>query len=104
VHIPKRFSEDDVTLNRIEFTQFRDDAAYNGEWIGLLKCSAAGSEHMRNALLELSEMENFNSLKMPDLLNYIIAKGVDVNVLYIDGNWLDVDNFQDLKRVMEFNQ
>lgn len=100
----KEFTEDAVSLQHIEFTEFNDAMPYDGEWIGLLKCSPAGTEHLRNALLELAEKEEFNSLKMPDLLNLITAKGVIVNVLYIDGNWLDVDNIQDLKRVMEFNQ
>jgi prepilin-type processing-associated H-X9-DG protein len=33
---------------------------------------------------------------MADLLSDLISKKIKINVLYIDGHWLDIDNVRDL--------
>jgi len=98
----KKFSEEPVFLKRISFTELKNSDQFDGEWIGLLKTNPSGSDILRITLDEMSRKENFNKLKMPDLLNTLIGKGVQIKVIFIDGNWLDVDNVSDLSNVLAY--
>lgn len=77
-------------------------AKINGEWIGLLKASARGAEALRDALDELGLREDFRRLRFDDLFNHLVAKGEHVQVLYVTGHWLDVDDLEDLARAQAF--
>lgn len=99
----KNFSEEPVFLKSIQFKSLEKTDQFDGEWIGLIKTSRKGTEILKKALEEISEIQNFNKMKLPDLLNTLIEKGVSVKVVYIDGHWLDVDNLHDLKNVIEYH-
>jgi phosphoenolpyruvate phosphomutase len=74
----------------------------NGEWIGLAKFSAKGSELLR---AELDSMKSDGSLvtaSMNDLFNRLIDGGAKPQVVYITGNWLDVNDAFDLARARNF--
>jgi phosphoenolpyruvate phosphomutase len=92
----RSFDESKVSL--IKMTSVHDGSSVNGEWIGLMKCSKKGSALLSNKLEELSKQSNFTSMNIDSLLNGLIADGVEVRVLYIEGNWLDVDTLQDYTR------
>lgn len=74
----------------------------HGEWIGLVKTSAKGSQILRAALAELSQFPDFKTLRFDDLFRHLLAAGRSIRVLYIAGHWLDVDNLDDLSAANAF--
>ena len=86
-------------------TEIGHDFAANdihGEWIGLAKFSAAGSERVRK---EIEAMQNDGSAKnasMVDLFERLLKSGENIRVIYISGHWLDIDNADDLADAQKF--
>jgi len=76
--------------------------AIHGEWIGLIKTTSRGSDLIEAALAELSRRADFRTLRFDDLFKHLIAKEKRVQVLYVTGHWLDVDNLDDLARAQAF--
>ncbi|HET6889180.1 MAG TPA: phosphoenolpyruvate mutase [Candidatus Udaeobacter sp.] len=74
----------------------------HGEWIGLIKTTANGSAGLCDALDVLSKRRNFCRLRFDDLFNYLVSKGQRVQVLYITGQWLDLDHVEDLAQAHAF--
>lgn len=98
----KEFSEEPVFLKSIKFTELAKTDQFDGEWIGLVKSNTAGSAIIKTELEVMSKQDNFEKMKMPDLLSNLINKGIQIKVVYIDGHWLDVDNLKDLRNVAAF--
>ncbi len=98
----KEFSEEPVFLKSIKFSELKSADQYDGEWIGLIKSNSAGSAIIKTELEAMSRLENFEKLKMPDLLSNLINKEIQIKVVYIDGHWLDIDNLKDLRNVAAF--
>jgi len=92
----KEYDETPVFLKSIEFKELSPNEIYDGEWIGVLKSNPKGSEAIAASLEELSGKPDFKKMKMADLLSDLISKKIKINVLYIDGHWLDIDNVRDL--------
>lgn len=70
----------------------------HGLWMGFLKCSAAGSQHLQR-LLEgqaATNLEELKSKSMVALLNDLVADGHEIRVLYSSGHWLDIDSVEDV--------
>jgi len=63
-----------------------------------MKLSSAGAEMISGVLSELSEDSSFNDMTTPNLLQHLVERNIPVNVLYIDGHWLDIDSLGDLER------
>ena len=74
----------------------------HGEWIGLMRATEKGSEMLRGALEELAGEPNFDKMKMGDLFNHLIRRDVSIGVSYIEGHWMDVDNYKDYDEVQVF--
>ena len=74
----------------------------HGEWIGLLKTTSRGSTALRSALTILSRRPDFRQLRFDDLLSHLVHEGQRVQVLYITGQWLDVDDLDDLAQAQTF--
>jgi phosphoenolpyruvate phosphomutase len=95
------YFDDEVSeLTRLDSAMSEGEA--NGEWIGLAKFSAKGSELLR---AELDNMKSDGSLakaSMNDLFNRLIDGGAKPQVVYITGNWLDVNDAFDLARARNF--
>lgn len=92
----KSFDQEAPLLKSIRFGRTKDGAqAVHGEWIGLLKSSELGTAKLVSAMEELAKLSAFKQFKLPDLLNYMIEKGQEIRVLYINGHWLDIDNTKD---------
>lgn len=95
------YFDDEVSeLTRLDSAMTENDAS--GEWIGLAKFSAKGSELLR---AELDSMKSDGSLakaSMNDLFNRLIDGGAKPQVVYITGNWLDVNDAFDLARARNF--
>ena len=68
----------------------------DGQWIGLIKTNNKGSKIIKDELKILSKQKKFNSLTIPDLFNSLIKKKKKISVLYIAGQWLNVNDVFDL--------
>ena len=95
-----RYDEEDAFLVTAGPDLARDQI--HGEWIGLMKTTASGSAAIKQTLTELSTRADFRTLRFDDLLNHLVADGQRVQVLYITGHWLDVDDLEDLARAQAF--
>ena len=58
--------------------------------------SCQGSKIINDELKILSKQKKFNSLTIPDLFNSLIKKKKKISVLYIAGQWLNVNDVFDL--------
>jgi L-glutamine-phosphate cytidylyltransferase len=69
----------------------------NGQFTGLIKCTKYGTKILFN---EIDRLMNDNSIDknmyMTDLLMHLISKGLAIDTLPVDGNWLEIDTDQDL--------
>jgi phosphoenolpyruvate phosphomutase len=74
----------------------------SGRFIGMLRVQGAGREWLAAALATLRGRPGSSGLSIPDLLNYLVAEGRPVRVLYIHGHWLDVNSLADLERAGDF--
>jgi len=68
----------------------------------LIKTTARGSAAICDALGALSKLPDFRRLRFDDLFNYLVSSGQRVQALYITGQWLDVDDLEDLARAQAF--
>lgn len=96
------YNEAPAELKGIQFGKASDNKGAHGEWIGLVKTNKVGSEALNRTLEELSKTAEFNKLKLPDLMNKLIEKNVKINVMYIDGHWMDVDSYADVSKGQKF--
>jgi len=91
-----------------EEAELRDIGAHlkpeqvHGEWIGLMKTTANGTQALQKALTELQARPNFRSLHFDDLFRHLLAAGHTIRVVYITGHWLDVDSLDDLTAANAF--
>lgn len=68
-----------------------------GIWTGLLKVSRAIQPVLWDTLKMLLQQDQITTIgRMPTLLNELIALGYPIHVIYITGDWLDVDEVQDM--------
>jgi phosphoenolpyruvate phosphomutase len=96
----KEYFEQTVTLKRMG--NDLNDKHVHGEWIGLFKVTSQSARVLCRVLDSLSTRSDFKKLRMSDLFNEMIAQGNKINVVYIRGHWLDVDDLQDLSRASAF--
>ena len=68
----------------------------HGEWMGFLKIGPEVMATFSSVLHEILASEGGNAAKMPSILNAMIARGVQVRVIYTTGNWLDIDSVEDV--------
>ena len=95
-----RYDEEDAFLTAIG--PGLDPANIHGEWIGLMKMNSRGSAKVKAALEELGGRPDFRKLRFDDLFKHLLEQEQRVQVLYITGHWLDVDDLEDLSRAQTF--
>jgi phosphoenolpyruvate phosphomutase len=95
-----RYDEEDAFLSKMG--PDLSPEKIHGEWIGLIKTTARGSAAVCDALDVLSKRLDFRRLRFDDLFNHLVSQGQPVQVLYITGQWLDVDDLEDLARAQAF--
>jgi phosphoenolpyruvate phosphomutase len=74
----------------------------HGEWIGLLRLSAAGVDLVKQELTAIKDEGGLDQATMVDLIGRLIAKGAKPQVVYISGHWLDVNDAFGLARARNF--
>ena len=67
-----------------------------------MKMSSRGSAQVKAALEELAGRADFRKLRFDDLFKHLLKQKQRVQVLYITGHWLDVDDLDDLSRAQTF--
>ena len=70
----------------------------SGEFIGLIKLSTKGAETVKRELAAMKSEGVLDTADLPSLLNRLIASGEPIEVLYVTGHWLDVDDAFDLAK------
>jgi phosphoenolpyruvate phosphomutase len=96
----KKYNDAPAELKGITYGKV--GANVHGEWIGLLKANKVGADAMAKTIDELAATSNFTELKLTHLMNKLIEKGVKINVMYINGHWLDIDSYADVSRGQKF--
>jgi phosphoenolpyruvate phosphomutase len=76
--------------------------AADGEWVGLAALSAQGAEVVRAELDAMRTDGTLASAGLPQLFSRIAERGHPVNVVYVAGHWLDVDDAFDLAKARDF--
>ncbi len=68
----------------------------DAEWIGLARLTAAGAGRVRDTLEMLAAEGSLKTASMPQLFQRLLDDGEEIRVVYIAGQWLDVDDAFDL--------
>ena len=84
-----------VTLEAIWSDTAGADVAH-GEFIGLTKLSADGAALVRGTLDAMGKDGTLDAADLPDVFARLVAEGAAIDVLYVTGHWLDVDDAFDL--------
>jgi len=92
--------EEPVSLRRIGNDLAPLEA--HGEWIGLARLSARGSAVLRAELEAMSADGSLARASLLEVFSRLIAAGHEVGVVYVVGDWLDVDDAFDLARARNF--
>ena len=66
------------------------------------RLSARGSELVGAELEALSKDGLLAKASLIDLFHRLAGKGHEIRVIYVPGQWLDVDNVQDLRAAGQF--
>ena len=73
-----------------------DVEAADGEWVGLMKLTDAGAARVSAELDSMADDGTLARAGLTDLLRRLIQAGEKPAVVYITGNWLDVNDAFDL--------
>lgn len=79
-----------------------DEADVAGEWIGLAQLSAEGAQRVRAEIEAMRADGTLQTASMLDLFQRLIGKGQAIRVVYVSGQWLDVDDAADILKAGEF--
>ncbi|MEA5571740.1 phosphoenolpyruvate mutase [Calothrix sp. UHCC 0171] len=97
----------DVNLLKISKNQQMESnknySKSHGRWIGMLRCQGQGKQWIEAALCQLQTQPEFNKMNLADLCNHLISQGKTIKVLYIRGNWLDINSLDDLDLAFQLN-
>ncbi len=74
----------------------------HGEWMGLAKLSARGSAIVRQAIEAMRADGTLPKASLPDLFTRLVGEGHPIRVVYVAGQWLDVDDAADLAEAGKF--
>ncbi len=78
------------------------EAERHGEWTGLMKIAPRAQGPLREAVAGLLASARGPRPEISELLNELVAAGLDIQVAYTTGNWLDVDSLYDVIQAGKF--
>jgi phosphoenolpyruvate phosphomutase len=93
---------DDQPVSAVEIGNNLEPAAAHGEWIGVAKLSAEGSRAVRAEIDVMRADGTLPKASMLNLLQRLIDRGRQVRVIYVLGQWLDVDDAADVTQAGKF--
>ncbi len=93
---------DDRTVSLEKISSDLVQGEVHGEWIGLMKLSGRGADLLRKEIEAMQADGSAAKGNLPQLLNRLIDKGEKPSVVYITGQWLDVNDAFDLAKARNF--
>ncbi len=99
---PFHWREFDQTAHLGKMSTTLPPGQVHGEWIGLLKMSASGLEQLKELGTELMATGAARTMRMADVFDALLARGRRVEVVYVRGHWLDVDDMHDVVAASNF--
>ena len=99
---PFEWSEFDQRSHLVRMDNEIPASEAHGEWMGLLKMSAQGAAQLRELAGTIRDGDRLRSMRMADVFDLLIANGKDVEVVYVRGHWLDVDDLHDVVAASNF--
>jgi phosphoenolpyruvate phosphomutase len=97
-----RYLDEEVPVRLTGIGNDLPPEAAHGEWIGLARCSPRGAAVLRAALGAMRADGSLERASLLDVFSRLLAAGHEVRVVYVVGNWLDVDDAFDLARARNF--
>ncbi|MEW2546332.1 phosphoenolpyruvate mutase [Streptomyces sp. NPDC047002] len=79
----------DVRLRHVAEPAGPAAPAAHGRWLGILRARGEGAHALRAVLRDLTGRRAARPYVLPDLLNALIARGCQIQVLYVHGHWAD---------------
>jgi phosphoenolpyruvate phosphomutase len=92
----------DTPVTMQSMSKDMDRAEVSGEWIGLARASEKGAALIRRTLSDMHGDGTLPKADLRDMFNRIAAEGHDIHVLYVAGQWLDVDDLADVNNADKF--
>ncbi len=74
----------------------------NGKWMGLMKATPQGIQWIKTALSELSAEGTLDKASFTDVLSKVQKANHTIQVIYVAGDWLDVNEMADLFQAANF--
>jgi len=93
---------DDAPVELTGIGQKLDKKYVSGEWIGLARLTANGCDIVRKEIDAMKADGSLQKSGLPDLFARIVKKGHKVRVVYVSGEWMDVDDAADLTAAGKF--
>ena len=93
---------EDEPVRLVQSGQGLDPGDVHGVWIGLVKLTGRGADLVRAEIDTMRADGTFERGDLPDLFNRLIAAGHEIEVTYIAGHWLDVNDAFDLAKARNF--
>jgi len=91
------FTEDFMDDSPVALQAIGDDVdTADGRWVGLMKLSVRGAGRVREELAAMAADGTLRRADMGDLFRRLMAGGERLSVIYVRGNWLDVNDAFDL--------
>ena len=93
---------DDKPVTLVAMGNRLDHHEIHAEWIGLARLNEKGSAAVRAELKALAEDGLLPTASLVDLFHRLAGKGHEIRVVYVPGQWLDVDDAADLLAAGQF--
>ena len=100
---PFHWSEFDQRTRLVKMSTTLPADEVHGEWIGLLKMSADGVSQLCELGAAMADRDRLRTMRMADVFDLLIANGKTVEVVYVRGHWLDVDDMHDVVAASNFD-
>ena len=100
---PFHWSEFEQHTRLVQMSTAIADEQIHGEWIGLLKMTGAGVAQLRELAESVEDADRLRTMRMADVFDLLIDNGKDVEVVYVRGHWLDVDDMHDVVAASNFD-
>ena len=96
------WSDIDEHTQLVQMSTAIPEERIHGEWIGLLKMTGEGVVKLRELGESVSDSQ-LRTMRMADVFDLLIANGEGVEVVYVRGHWLDVDDLHDVVAASNFD-
>ena len=88
-----------ITLERVDSALDWQEA--HGAWVGLVRLSKRGASLVRQEIEAMTKDDTLRQANLPDIFNRLIARGEKPAVLYVNGDWLNVNDVFDLDPISD---